>query len=83
MIGTLESKEFRRKKKKKNPLSFELTYNKTNALHGCMPVLYLYDLNLLLLIFVGHFHENLFLIFCSIVFTMALLLTLSIFIFRI
>ena len=44
-----------------------------------MPVLYLYDLNLLLLIFEGHFHENFFLIFCSIVFTMAL----SIFIFRI
>ena len=50
----------------------------TNALHDCMPVLYLYGLNLLLLIFEGDFHENLFLIFCSIVFTMAL----SIFIFR-
>ena len=48
----------------------------TSALHDCMPVLYLYDLNLLLLIFKGHFHENMVLIFCSIVFTMALLLSL-------
>ena len=65
MIGTWNQKNLGGKKK-------EFTYNKTNALHGCMPVLYLYDLNLLLLIFEGHFHENLFLIFCSIVFTMAL-----------
>ena len=55
----------------------------TSALHDCMPVLYLYDLNLLLLIFKGQFHENMVLIFCSIVFTMALFLSLSIFIFTI
>ena len=76
-------KRIKEEKKKKNLLNFKLTYNMTNALHECMPVsvLYLYDLNLLLLIFEGHFHENLFLIFCSIVFTMALLLFLSTFIF--
>ena len=74
-------KRIKEEKKKKNLLNFKLTYNMTNALHECMPVLYLYDLNLLLLIFEGHFHENLFLIFCSIVFTMALLLSLSISIF--
>ena len=68
-------------KKKKNV--FKLTLNMTSALHDCMPVLYLYDLNLLLLLFKGHFHENTVLIFCSIVFTMALLLSLSIFIFTI
>ena len=52
-----------------------MTRSRSIALHDCMPVLYLYDLNLLLLIFKGHFHENMVLIFCSIVFTMALLLS--------
>ena len=68
-------KRIKKEKIKKNLLNFKLTYNMTNALHECMPVLYLYNLNLLLLIFEGHFHENLFLIFCSIVFTIIVTIT--------
>ena len=53
----------------------------TNALHDWMPMLYPYDFSLLLFTFDGLFHDHLFLIFCSIDFTMALSLSLSIFFF--